>query len=77
MTDSYFPGWTATIDGVETPLHRADYAFRAIDIPHGTHQVKLEYWPRSFSWGLALSLLSMLALCLPVFRREARGRRAP
>ena len=77
LNDVWHPWWRATIDGVETPLHRADYAFRAIDIPQGTHQVKLEYWPRSFSWGLALSLLSILALCLPVFRREPRGRRAP
>ena len=39
----YGEGWTAYIDGVETPLFRANYILRAIELPRGEHTVELKF----------------------------------
>jgi hypothetical protein len=39
----YGEGWTAYIDGVETPLFRANYILRAIELPKGDHTVELKF----------------------------------
>ena len=40
LTDSYYPGWQATIDGQVTKIFLADYNFRALMIPSGKHEVR-------------------------------------
>ncbi|HYH96852.1 YfhO family protein [Hyalangium sp.] len=67
VTDSHYPGWRATLDGTSTPLHRADYALRAVRIPAGTHKVLFEYAPWSFRVGLAVSLLALGGLVASLF----------
>lgn len=39
LTDSYYPNWKAFIDGVDTPILKANHAFRAIEVPEGDHTV--------------------------------------
>lgn len=43
LTDSYYPGWRAFIDGKETKIYRANYNFRAIIVPPGEHKVIFKY----------------------------------
>ncbi len=62
ISDTYYPGWKAFLDGKETKIHRANFAFRAIEIPQGTHQIKFIYRPESFLWGVKISLVSVLVL---------------
>ncbi len=45
LTDAYYPGWVATINGSETPIQRADVMFRAVSVPAGTSEVVFEYRP--------------------------------
>lgn len=61
-SDVYYPGWRATIDGQQTELFRANYAFRGVSVPAGQHVVKFTYQPRRFYFGVALSLASLLVL---------------
>lgn len=51
LSDNYFPGWKAYIDGKLTRVYRADYTFRAVVMPVGHHTVIFRYEP--FSWTLA------------------------
>jgi hypothetical protein len=62
ITDSFFSGWTAYLDGEEVKMHRANHAFRAIEIPAGRHEVVFEYRPHSFVIGRALSGFSLIVL---------------
>ena len=63
-SDSFYPGWRASIDGQPTTVHRADYAIRGVVIPAGEHVVRFEYRPRSFYVGAIISVLSVVALVL-------------
>ena len=60
LTDMAAPGWTAQIDGQPTEIVTANYAFRAVFVPPGQHEVKLHYAPPGWPIGLALSLLTWL-----------------
>jgi hypothetical protein len=61
LTDSWYPGWVAFVDGKETPIHRADYIFRAVPLTPGEHSVVFEYRPMSLLWGAIISGLSVIA----------------
>jgi hypothetical protein len=60
LSDTYYPGWKAFVDGKETKLYRADYTFRAIPLNAGTHQVEFVYDPISFKLGAGVTILGIL-----------------
>lgn len=73
-SDLYYPGWGVTIDDTPAQLLRTDYAFRGVAVPAGNHVVRFEFTPKTFSYGLGVSALSLIALAgflarAPYFRR--------
>ncbi len=60
LTDSYYPGWRALVDGQPTPVVRADVLFRAVHVPAGTHRVEFIYDPLSLKIGAVISALAWL-----------------
>ncbi|MFH0749592.1 MAG: YfhO family protein [Candidatus Gottesmanbacteria bacterium] len=62
LTDTYYPGWTATIDGNPAQIYRADYTYRAIAVPEGTHTVIMQFKPLSAITGFIISISSILIL---------------
>lgn len=62
LTDIFYPGWLATIDGRETEILRANYLFRAISVPAGSHKVTFAYSPQSFRIGLFLALCAISSM---------------
>jgi hypothetical protein len=62
LTDTYYPGWKATVDGESAEIYPTDLMFRGIFVPAGDHTIEFSYEPGSFKVGAALSLLSVLAL---------------
>lgn len=77
LTDTWFPGWRARVDGRDARLLRADHAFRAVFLPAGDHTVEFTFRPRGLGAGLAVSLVAA-ALVVAVFSigaaRPARPR---
>jgi len=80
LSEVWYPGWRATLDGQSTPVLRANYAFRAIRLGPGQHQVHLTFAPRSWTLGLAVSGTTLLALVVwglwRTVRRRSRGKGA-
>ncbi|MDA8218827.1 MAG: YfhO family protein, partial [Dehalococcoidales bacterium] len=64
LTDSYYPGWTATVDGHEVPIYATDLAFRGVFVPKGQHVVSFSYQPTSFSVGMGLAVAAFIVLVL-------------
>jgi hypothetical protein len=78
LTQAYFPGWQATVDGVATPLVRADYMFQGLYVPAGAHRVEIAYQPRSLLVGGAISAAALVvAVVLFALGRVRWPRRAP
>jgi uncharacterized membrane protein YfhO len=64
VTDTFFPGWYARLDGVPVPIVRADFAFRAVHVPAGRHRVELRYAPASLRLGMAIAAAALVVLLL-------------
>lgn len=75
LLDTYYPGWTAEVDGREVPIERADYLFRAVRVDSGAHTVVFRYAPASFALGSAVTL-STAVLLIGVLAWRAVARRA-
>ncbi|OGH20479.1 MAG: hypothetical protein A3D74_02810 [Candidatus Levybacteria bacterium RIFCSPHIGHO2_02_FULL_37_13] len=70
LSDTYYPGWKAFVDAKETKIYRANYAFRAVVVPEGKHNVIMKYDPDSFRVGMGISTISfILTLILLIFLR--------
>jgi hypothetical protein len=81
LSDVYYPGWRAWVDGSPAPLLRADYVFRAVPLPPGTHRVQMRFVPRSWRVGAAWSALTWAGLAawagVALARRRRASRRGP
>ncbi len=63
LSDAFYPGWKAWVDGVETPIYLADGTFRAVPLLSvGHHRVKMSYYPPILIYSFFYSLFAWLAL---------------
>jgi hypothetical protein len=79
LSDLFYPGWEATVDGRAAEILQANYVMRAVAIPQGAHDVRFLYRPASFRAGVAASAAGCLAVALLIFshlrtRRRRGGR---
>ena len=68
FSEIYYPGWTATVDGVQAELGRANYILRALNIKPGKHEVVLDFHPASLrkTEGIAYGSYGVLVLILVI-----------
>jgi Bacterial membrane protein YfhO len=62
LSDAYYPGWKAAINGESKPIYRADVMFRAVQIPAGESIVTFTYEPAWMPWMLIVSALVWLVV---------------
>lgn len=65
--ETFYPGWRGSVDGMETPIYRANGLVRAMPIPEGTHLVELRFAPRTLVMGMWISV------CIAVILIVAAG----
>ena len=63
ISESYAPGWMATIDGRRAEIRQVDGALRGIVAPSGKHRIQMSYRPRSAIWGAILTLAGIVGIC--------------
>jgi len=77
LAENWFPAWRATVDGMETPVLRADHTLRAMAVPGGTHRVEMWFDAPLVRIGLWISLLSLAlvlaAAAVDLARRRGSG----
>ena len=62
FADLYFPGWHVEIDGQPGEIIQSDFAFRAVVVPGGHHQVEWRYESPAMRQGIMLSAAGLLAI---------------
>ncbi len=86
LSEMYYPGWEASVDGQPVQVLRADTTLRAVCLPAGAHRVRFEFRPRDLTLGAiisgaALGLLVLVALAAkqdaPNHAHDAHNERAP
>lgn len=60
ISDNWYPGWNAYIDGKKKNIIRADYTFKAVAVPVGDHNVEFRYEPKSFKIGGLITWISVI-----------------
>lgn len=62
LSDNFYPEWEAKVDGVSTQVLLANYSFRAVEIPAGSHTVEFYYNPKAFYLGLGIVAFGAISL---------------
>jgi hypothetical protein len=76
LSEIEYPGWQATVDGRQTPILKANTILRALPLQAGQHRVELDFRPWTVYVGLAISVLTLIAVLIAVpvlLRSEKRG----
>ena len=61
LSDTYYPGWEATLDGKPVAMHEAYSSIRGVVTPKGKHWIEMRYRPWSVYLGFALTLAGLAA----------------
>jgi hypothetical protein len=64
LTDIWYPGWTCTLDNEPVPIYRADFLFRAVQLPAGAQRIEFRFAPRSYQVGRMLTVGTLGLLLL-------------
>jgi hypothetical protein len=64
VSDTFFEGWTASVDGSRTEIVRTDECLRGLLVPAGSHAIVLEFRPRSRRIGAAVSSAGLVAIAV-------------
>ena len=63
LSEVYYPGWKAYLDGAETEIMRTDYNLRGIAFPGGSHHVEFRFTPPPFVTGAWISGAALILCC--------------
>jgi hypothetical protein len=64
LSDPFYPGWQAEVDGEPATILRANYAFRAVPVPAGSHRVTMAFRPGSWYVGLGITAFTVVILLI-------------
>lgn len=66
VSETYYPGWRAKLDGRDVPILRADGVMRAVAVGAGVHEIAFQYAPASLRIGGWVSIAAAAAAVLGI-----------
>ena len=76
LSVAYSDGWSATVDGQPATIHRADLGFMSVELPAGTHEVRLTYVTPYLVPGSVLSVAGIAGIVVTCLLLRRHRRRA-
>lgn len=77
LSEIFYPGWKASIDGKESEVYRTDYNLRGVFVPQGNHTMVMKFEPASYARGLWVTLFTLVlcaaGLVFPLARSRRKG----
>ncbi|HEX7294775.1 MAG TPA: YfhO family protein, partial [Pyrinomonadaceae bacterium] len=75
VSEMFYPGWVATIDGQSTRILLADFLLRGISVPAGKHTISMRYTAPAARYGAMISaatIIGLIGLIVVAYRRRHR-----
>lgn len=76
VSENFYPGWQATVQGKSVPVHRANYTLMGIALPHGATRIDLSFRSQPYETGKLVTLLALAAALALTIAGALRARRA-
>jgi hypothetical protein len=79
VSENFYPGWKATVDGKPATVERADYAIMGVPLQAGARKISLRFTDAAYTRGKAVTLVALiLAIAAALggfilYRRRVRG----
>ena len=73
LTDTWYPGWRATVDGAPVPIEHVNWHFRGVRLTPGEHLVRFDFKPTGILTGGVLSLIALVGLCFAIVKGGKGG----
>lgn len=70
LKEAFHPNWRATDNGAPIKIKTADYAFQAVELSAGVHEIEFKYVDPKFRLGCALSLAGLAASCGLIWKKR-------
>jgi len=80
LSDTYYPGWRAYVNGQEKPVLRVDYTLRGLLLEKGNSTIVFTFKPQAFFWGAGVSVVTLTVLLAALFLlrpKQSRGTALP
>jgi hypothetical protein len=75
VSENYYPGWRATVDGKAAPIGRVDYTFIGIELPAGARSVQLDFTSPTYEKGKMITWIAIILGFLMLAAGSWRDRR--
>ncbi len=75
VSENYYPGWRATVEGKEVPIGRADYSLIGVQLPEGARSIELTFDSPTYNRGKVITLLALFAAVFLIFLGVAQERK--
>ena len=66
LSESYYPGWKAYLNGEQVPVHPVNHALMGIFVPPGKHKVEFVFRPYTFVSGLFITALTLIGIAVGI-----------
>jgi hypothetical protein len=76
VSENYFPGWQAIVDGQPMPVYRADFNLIGVPLPAGARKVTLHFHDVALATGKAITFTALLLALVALVAGVATDRRA-
>jgi len=60
VSENYYPGWIASVDGKPARLGRADYSLIGVELPQGARNVELTFTSPAYQQGKTVTWIAIL-----------------
>jgi uncharacterized membrane protein YfhO len=77
ISEAYYPGWVAEVNGQQVPVVQADGYLQAVPVPAGNATVRLDYRPPLLIWGGIISVATLLLSSAFIFARKFYKPKSP
>ena len=67
LSETWYPGWSATVNGHDAAIEQVNGVFRGRASAAGAAEVRLRYWPASWTLGLFMAAAGLVLVVMAFF----------